>query len=262
MSTEEEKGEGTEQPIADPSSTEISFVNITEKLREFCQSYSKTPCIWILTPCNQSQMYVHYTISLIKTIEWFREMGIFLKIEFCNNDSLITRARNNLLARAMMDDQATHFMFIDADISWTPQDITRLLVQDKPIIGGIYPKKKYLWNQLNEDNISKMSNHYRDSVLKNVITESEFLKFNMLRYNVNFLSKDLEVSNSLVKVRHVATGFMLIKREVVEEMHERFADTKYADDVGYLQMNENEKAYALFEGGVVDGHYYSEDWMF
>jgi hypothetical protein len=175
---------------------------------------------------------------------------------------MITRARNNLLARAMMDEEATHFMFIDADISWTPQDITRLIIQDKPIIGGIYPKKKYLWNQLNEENISKMSNHYRESVLKNLVTESDFLRYNMLGYNVNFLSKELEVSNSLVKVRHIATGFMLIKREVVEEMQQRFADTKYVDDVGYLQMNENEKAYALFEGGVVNGHYFSEDWMF
>ena len=41
-----------------------------------------------------------------------------------------------------------------------------------------------------------------------------------------------------------------------------YPSTKYSDDVGFLTENENKYAYALFDCGVEDGHYLSEDWMF
>jgi hypothetical protein len=32
--------------------------------------------------------------------------------------------------------------------------------------------------------------------------------------------------------------------------------------VGFLKGSENDHAYALFDCGVEDNHYYSEDWLF
>ena len=55
---------------------------------------------------------------------------------------------------------------------------------------------------------------------------------------------------------------MMIKRAVIEKMSEAFPYTKYTDDVNYLEEHENQYAYALFDCGVEDGHYLSEDWMF
>ena len=84
----------------------------------------------------------------------------------------------------------------------------------------------------------------------------------MLEYNVNFLDSTIHVEKNITKVRHIATGFMMIKREVIEKMMVAFPSTKYTDDVSFLLPNENTYAYALFECGVEDDHYYSEDWMF
>ena len=99
--------------------------------------------LYILTPCFASLCYVNYVHCLMGTVELFRKLNIPLKIEFCRNDSLVSRARNNLIARAMTDPDATHFLFIDNDISWDPVDILKLLIAEKDLVGGIYPLKNY-----------------------------------------------------------------------------------------------------------------------
>ena len=80
---------------------------------------------------------------LMNTIELFRTVGFSLQVEFCKGDSLIPRARNNLVARAMNDPNMTHVMFIDNDITWNPVDLFKLILADKHLIGGIYPLKNY-----------------------------------------------------------------------------------------------------------------------
>jgi hypothetical protein len=88
------------------------------------------------------------------------------------------------------------------------------------------------------------------------------IQYNLLRYNINYLSNALEIQGNLAKVRHLATGFMMIQRATLEKMMKSFPSTKYTDDVGFLHEPENFFAYALFDCGVEDGHYLSEDWMF
>ena len=63
----------------------------------------------------------------------------------------------------------------------------------------------------------------------------------------------------MVKVRHVATGFMMIQRNVIENMMIAYPSTKYTDDIGFLTEDENKFAYALFDCCVEDGHHLPED---
>jgi len=55
---------------------------------------------------------------------------------------------------------------------------------------------------------------------------------------------------------------MMIQRNVIETMSAAFPSTKYTDDVQFLKPEENTFAFALFDCGVEDGHYFSEDWLF
>ena len=57
------------------------------------------------------------------------------------NESLITRGRNNLMAKMMTNTAATHFMFIDADIRFEPDAMLKMMACDKDVIAGLYPKK-------------------------------------------------------------------------------------------------------------------------
>lgn len=236
-------------------------------LREYIQSYPSTIHIKILTPCYGGVCHSSYTHCLIQTILLLQQFSIRVTYEFCVNDSLITRARNNLLAKTMSDKTVTHLLFIDSDISWSPMDIAKLLIHDKAIIGGIYPLKKYQFNETAFDDGWKRNTLERKYAgpLQTCIGDTAYLKHNMVKYNVNIIPDErgkVCIKNNAIPVKHLATGFMLIKRETITAMHKSFPSTKYCDDVGYLLECENENAFALFDCGVVDGRYLSEDWMF
>ena len=231
------------------------------------QNYVKTKPIhlMILTPCYGSLCYVNYVMCLMNTMTLFAKLGLNLKIEFCKNDSLVSRARNNLIAKAMHDKETTHMLFIDADITWNPVDVLKLILADKNIVGGVYPIKNYEWNKLAESGknvVQDWLNTKKSSQLNSSITDQDFIQHKMMRYNLNYISNTLEIANNLTKVRHLATGFMMIRRDTIEKMARAFPSTKYTDDVGFLKSDENEYAYALFDCGVEEGHYCSEDWLF
>ena len=219
--------------------------------------------VYILTPCFGSTCYVNYVLCLMKTIEFFKQQNIAVCIEFCKNDSLVSRARNNLVAKAMTDTQCTHILFIDNDISWNPVDILKLIVSEKPLVGGVYPLKHYDWTKVSSPTyVADCISRKNASILKTTVTNEDMLQHNMLQYNVNYIDKTLTIHNNLARVKHLATGFMMIRREMMEQMMVAYSETKYIDDVQFLQSHENAMAYALFDCGVREGHYFSEDWLF
>jgi hypothetical protein len=236
-----------------------------KSVRAYVSQYS--PVLIILTPTYGSVCFVNYLMCLMHTVSLCSQFNIPVRVEFCRNDSLVSRARNNLIAKAMHDEKATHFMFIDADITWSAIDVIRLLMHNKPLSGGVYPHKHYDFQNLigpkeNGDVLNEWLVNKSKSQITRDIPMVDYLQHKILRYNINYISNTLEVKNNLTQVKHLATGFMLIQRQVIEKMSMAFPSTKYTDDVGFLQGDENKYAYALFDCGVEEGHYYSEDWLF
>lgn len=240
------------------------------------------PKLYILTPCYGCMCHVDYMTCLIQTIDYFRSVQFPLQVEFCKNDSLVPRARNNLVARAMSDPACTHIMFIDSDIIWTPIDVLKLVLSEKDVCGGIYPLKHYHWGKLMGSSgmpnaptptppypnlVKTWIDKKNESQLRDFISDEDAIKYNMVRYNVNYVSNYLKIENNMAEVRHIATGFMMIRRGVFEQMFTAFSRTKYVDDVCFLKPHENANAYALFDCAVenetgLEPHYYSEDWLF
>jgi hypothetical protein len=245
--------------------TSNDFIN---RVNEYVNK--NNPSLYILTPCFGSVCYVNYVTCLMGTIQLFQNVKIPIKVEFCKSDSLVSRARNNLIAKSMTDLSSTHFMFIDNDITWDPVDILKLIISNKPLIGGVYPLKHYHWDKLLKDDanphntnvIQSWLQRKNGSQLNQLVSDVNYVQFNLLKYNINYLDNCIQIDNNLTKVRHLATGFMMIQRNVIEKMSKAFPSTKYVDDVGFLSGKENDYAYALFDCGVEDGHYYSEDWLF
>jgi glycosyltransferase involved in cell wall biosynthesis len=207
----------------------------------------------------------------MKTADIFKQLNFPLQVEFCRNDSLVSRARNNLIARAMSDPKTTHILFIDSDITWHPFDVLKLVIANKPIVGGSYPLKAYKWDKLKNPETGKFDGKMMESwiekknnneAFRNMIDDKNMILYNLLHYNINYLSNTLTIDQNLTKVKHLATGFMMIQRSTLEKMMKAFPSTKYVDDVGFLQEHENTYAYALFDCGVEEGHYFSEDWLF
>jgi hypothetical protein len=239
-------------------------IDIYDSIKEYVNEHN--PVLYILTPCYGSVCFVNFVHCLMQTKELFSHFNIQTNVLFCKSDSLVSRARNNLVAKAMTCEDMTHMMFIDNDITWDPFDILKLLIANKPISGGIYPLKSYNFNKIlptenNPNPIQSIIDKKDNSLLKKINNENA-IQMNMLKYNVNYVSKIVSIENNLTKVKHIATGFMLIQRNAIEKMSTYYPETKYTDDVNFLTTDENKYAYALFDCGVVDDHYLSEDWMF
>jgi hypothetical protein len=204
-------------------------------------------------PCYDQQISEPTMMSLIKTTMYFRDHNIKFAIATIT-DSLINRARNNMTAKFMANPQFTHMMFIDADISWEPDAIIKLLWHNQDVITGAYPIKKIEW----------------DRVVKNVNEgmPSEALAENSVRFVVNPTknkeTSNLNVVNGAVEIFDAGTGFMLIKRETITRLIESYPELKYSDDTGSLNDEEKNWTYAFFNS-YIDKHlnrFLSEDYGF
>lgn len=238
-----------------------------EKLKSEIDKYKQKKNIdnielMILTPCYGGVVHVNFTVCLIKTKDLCNELGIKVSTEFTKNESLIQRARNHLIAKAMSYKSVTHIMFIDSDITWNPVDIVKLILHDQELVGGIYPFKFYDLNVItDEDKMKKIKDKYNTSYHKD-LSYSEFLKQNLLKFNLNFHSEEQKIQKNLLPIRHLATGFMMMTRSCIEKMMEHYPHTKYDCDTKQLQGTENDYCYALFDCFIKEGHYFSEDWGF
>ena len=71
-------------------------------------------------PCYGGQITEPCFTSFLRFILMASKMGLQWSLDTMVNESLVTRARNNLMAKMMTNKAATHFMFIDADIRFQP----------------------------------------------------------------------------------------------------------------------------------------------
>ena len=178
-----------------------------------------TPCYGgnVMEACFSS--YLRYSMLAMK-------YNIPFSLDTMVNESLVCRARNNLVAKFLANKDATHLMFVDADIAWEPESVLRLVLHDKGVVCGAYP-----------------------------------MKSEPVRYVLNIL-EDAQHHDPLYEVSTSGTGFMLIKREVIEQLIERMPELKYRDSLNLGKQYEPHM-YALFDTMIDEnGHYLSEDWTF
>jgi hypothetical protein len=192
--------------------------NIVERLQK-SHIHFATPCYGgnIMEGCFSS--YLRFSMLAMR-------YNIPFSVDTMVNESLVCRARNNLVAKFLANPAATHLMFVDADIAWDPEDLLRMVLHDKGVVCGAYPMK----------------------------TEP-------IKYVLNVL-KGAKHSYPLYEVSTSGTGFMLIKREIIEELIAALPHLKYRDSLNLGERFEP-YMYALFDT-VIDenGHYLSEDWTF
>jgi hypothetical protein len=156
------------------------------------------PTLMIATPMYGGMCTGHYVSGLLATINKMRSVGVPVYWAQMMNESLITRARNEL-ARLFLEKGFDYLMFIDADISYDAHAVAQLMAADRDIACGIYPKKEVDWKQVGK--AAKLGK-------ENLADYGGAFVFNM------FGEKQESDEDGMIEVRHGGTGFMLIKRQV------------------------------------------------
>lgn len=182
--------------------------------------------LMIAIPCYDGKVNIKTAFALAQLIPLAETHGVTIQLSQISGCSLITKARNMLAATFLASD-CTDLLFVDADVIINPDAVLRLLAlsTDKDVTSGMYPRrgadrKFFLDFYTNEDN------------------ELEFDPYGMLR------------------VKNTATGFMLIRRHVLEHMVAKHPEWQYKNDV------QNRTETALFDLQILDGEYYGEDYLF
>lgn len=172
------------------------------------------------------------TYQSMMALQWalFGE-GVPLAQVIVGGDPYLSKVRNKI-ATLFLDDypQATDLFFIDDDVGFPHEAALRLIASDKDVIAGIYPKKE------DGDTLQWPTDLLVDKETKRLIRDGD-----------------------LYLASHVPTGFLRIKRHVLERMavesdkfKDRAADGREID------------CYNIFEMGYCkdDGKWWGEDYAF
>jgi hypothetical protein len=163
-------------------------------------------------------------------LKFMKEHQCEVVVDIAIGDSAVGRCRNDL-TRRFLESDCTHLLFIDTDLVFSAEQVSRLLSHDVDLVGGFYPKKQ-------EGPLCWVCNAV-DGVAE--LTES-----------------------GLTTLKYIGTGFMLIKRRVFELMiqHE-------GPKISYVRDGDPTKTveHDLWHMGVYQykngsRRYLSEDWWF
>jgi hypothetical protein len=184
--------------------------------------------IFIALPAYDFKVSLKLAISLARFTQVAGKHGISVHMGSICGCSVVSRARN-LLVKDMVDSDATDLLFIDSDINFEPDDILRLMAwgadPKKGIVAGV-PRTR--------------------SENKVYIADLDYDENGELTMN----------GMGLVRGKRVATAFMLIRREVFEQMMAAHPEWVYKD------QRSDRMIPCLFDFKLTEEGYIGEDFLF
>lgn len=123
-----------------------------------------------------------YTFAISRSRAALTEAGIPSAYLLLSGHCHVDDSRNQIV-RHFLESDCTELLFLDADVTWEPKDIVQLCSHDLDIVGGVYPYRREGGEQM----------------------------------PVRMMDGRLP-ENGLLEVEGLPTGFMKIKRSVLEKM--------------------------------------------
>ncbi|MGI9492770.1 MAG: hypothetical protein ACR2QF_10265 [Geminicoccaceae bacterium] len=163
-----------------------------------------------------------YTYSVQSTRQALSEAGIQSAYALLCGNCHVDDARNSIVQEFLLSD-CTDLMFIDADVSWEPEDLVSLCQRDRALIGGVYPFRR-------EDMRGTGAMPVR-------------------------LIHDASSQDGLLEVEGLPAGFMRIRRSVLEQL----ADLA---ESYWNRTDRRSKVPLLFERDLINGERWSGDLNF
>jgi hypothetical protein len=207
------------------------------------------PFIYLAVPCYGGMLNLYFMQSLMRLQDACRGRGVGLHVELMGGDALITRARARLAAQFLAHAEATHLLYIDADIGFAPETVFRLLDSEKDVIAAVCPLKQIDWEKVR-------------AAAKAGVAD---LQAAAIGYVVRFLptaDKSVEVEDGMAKVSYGGTGFLMIKRGAMQRIVD--AHPELRAKMGDMADALAPEAVMVFDTMIEPetGQYLSEDYAF
>ncbi len=137
--------------------------------------------ILIGTPAYNGLLHIDYLHSIMQLTN-----VVSFSVINVGNESLITRARNNIITYFNEKKEFTHLLFLDADIGIKAKDVVKLISHNKDVIGAPVPMKGLTPEGQKIFNVTDL------------ITQDEKTK--------------------LYQVKHVGTAVLLLSRKAIDDL--------------------------------------------
>lgn len=204
----------------------------------------------VATPCFGGQVSSIYANSIFRLQRAIRSISnMEFKVLLRDGDALITRARANLVTQFLDDPTATHFLFVDADIGFEPEQVFRLIESGADVVAGVYPIKRVNWNK----------------AMRMMQTGRPEIPSAALDYVFEVDDPDhVAVVNGFTRVRYAGTGFLMIRRHAFEKMCVAYRSLQFFREHSQDALAGSPNRFALFECMIDPGSgtYLSEDFAF
>ena len=180
--------------------------------------------VMIATPAYGGMVHTDY----VRTLLQYGHAGIHFSLLTLGNESLVTRARNSLLSQFHHQRGCTHLLFLDADTGLPPEGLRMMLDAQRDVIGA-------------------------PVALKGRTPGGDRI------FNVGPL---LGEEQGLWKTEHIGTAaFMLSRRAVTALVEDAQQHGRvYERSVNFDGQPGPPVHFDVFQVGVVDGVYLSEDY--
>lgn len=207
------------------------------------------PVILLATPCFGGLVQQSYMLSVCKLMRRAEAEGFTLDLALLGSDALITRSRSVLVAKFLDTAEATHLLFVDADIAFEPEQVLRLLRFDVEFAAAFYPLKSVDWDALPRRAVG-----------------GEPLRAAGLTYVGSLLEPpQRRVRDGFATAKYAGTGFQLVKRAVFERLIAAHPELRFTTvHTVAREAPRSDNLYALFDC-LIDpetGEYLSEDYAF
>lgn len=200
----------------------------------------------IATPAYGGQVTEAYFQSVLRLMFEAQRLGLAIGVHTVTNESLITRARNNIV-HTFMESPFEQLLWIDADIAFDVSNVLRLVNSTHEVTATPYPMKGIQWDAV-----------AGSTAAEKIATGKQYV--------VNRVSDEKD-AQGFVEVRDAGTGFMCIKRSVFEKMAEAYPELTYQSDHRVIGNDNNRNRYLFFDTMIEETEeqgrrYLSEDYAF
>jgi hypothetical protein len=201
--------------------------------------------IFIATPTANGSVAINYMTSVLALVSTFQSRRVshqFMHFDAAN----VVKSRNYLANYFLQRTEATHLLFIDADMRFRVETIMEMLEFDKEFVACAYPKRQI-------DLLALIRNAI-DAGRRNPAVDYATILAQNFQYPLTIFDQDrpppsqgarVEMTAGFIEVSKVGAGIVLLKRSVLQTLTARSAVERY-DSLGDPSLD-LEDVYGFFD---------------